>query len=169
MTSPVNTWDKQIGEPEDAWTAFYRYRDTKAPRPSLGDFAETIGRPHARVRAWATVYGWDARILGWDQHVDGARQAVTVTAVQAMAAQHIEIAREGLAVVRTAIGKMAEDMTTEFGRLKAQEIARLLDVCSKLERLSRGEATERVEGADYSGLSDQDLADLERIAAKQRR
>lgn len=160
-----NPWDRQPGEPEDAWTAFWRWRDA-SPRPALAKHAAAVGRSYQAVRGWAVGWGWDARILAWDQAVDAGRQSATMTATQEMAARHIKLSQSVLDVVEHGLRKIKADLSTDFGRLKPQEIARLLEVASKLERLSRGEATERVEGTDYSTLSDEDLGVLEEIAAR---
>jgi hypothetical protein len=168
IPSTANTYDRLSVEPEDAWTAFYRYRDLPNPRPSLEGFASVSGYPAARLKSWSTTYDWASRVLAWDLRVDSTRQAATLRGVEEMAARHIDLAKKGLSAVGKAMDKILADLATDFGRMKPHEIARLLDVCAKLERLSRGEATERIdgEGPDYSKLTDQDLAALENIARK---
>jgi hypothetical protein len=169
MTAPaVNTYDRQWDEPEDAWTAFYRYRDTPGPRPHLDDFAGVTGYGLTTLKRWYAQHAWASRLVAWDQRVDQARQGATLRGVEEMHARHIRLAKEGLECAELAIAKIKADLKKDFGRMKPQEVARLVDVLTKLERISRGEATERVdgEGVNYSKLSDAELQALEEISAK---
>lgn len=165
----AQTYDRLFDEAEDAWTAFYRYRDRANPRPSLDAYAAETGHPASRVKTWAARYDWAARLVAWDQVVDGARQGATLRGVEEMASRHIRLAKLATDAAEKALIRIHKDLDTgEFTRLKPHEIARLVEVGSKLERLSRGEATERVDAdaPDYSKLPDADLAALEEIAAK---
>jgi hypothetical protein len=167
MTAPA-TYDRQLDEPEDAWVAFYRYRDSTTPRRALSEFAREAGFPASRLMAWATRYDWASRLVAWDQRVDSTRQAATLRGVEEMAARHIGLAKRMLALVEKGVERIENDFNVnQFTRLKAQEMARLTEVAAKLERLSRGEATEVVDGLhDYSKLTDEDLAALEEISRK---
>lgn len=170
IPQPVNTYDRLFDEDEGSWTAFWRYRDTPGPRPSLDGFAVVTGYSPARLKAWYVKHDWASRLIAWDHWVDGTRQATTLRGVEEMAQRHINIAKKGLDLVELAIDRIRKDFDQDFARLKPQEIARLAEVLTKLERLSRGEATERIdgEGQDYSKLNDTDLAALEEIARKVR-
>lgn len=161
-------YDRQPDEPEDAWSAFQRYRDLPNPRPSLESYAGTLGYGGTRVRAWATRHDWASRILSWDQEVDGVRQGVVLRGTEEMAQRHIRLAKKCTDAAEKALDKIITDLTQYDVRMKPHEISRLVEVGSKLERLSRGEATERIdgEGQDYSKLSDADLSALEEIASK---
>ncbi len=166
LSLPVNTFDRQSDETEQAWAAFHRYRDLPQPRARLEDFAHDLGEQTGRVKTWFERYAWASRVLAWDQRVDRVRQDAVLITVEEMARRHVALANDGLDIVALAMAKMKADLSTDFGRLKAQEMARLLDVCAKLQRLSLGQATERVEGTDFSGLSDEELDFLAGIAAK---
>jgi hypothetical protein len=165
---PVNTYDRQWEEPEDAWTAFQRYRDLPSPRPSLDGFTVSSGYSPSRLKGWYVRHQWASRLVAWDQRIDQTRQAATLRGVEEMAARHIGLAKLALEAVEKSLVKINKDLDTDFGRMKPHEMARLLEVATKLERLSRGEATERIdgEGNDYSHLTDDDLAALEEISRK---
>lgn len=160
----VNIWDRNINEPDSAWTSFYRYRDLPLPRPPVRDFATTVGQPPGRVAGWSMTYTWPARLLAWDQHLDGRRQAVVETAVEEMARRHIGLAQSFQAIAARAAEKIAEDLTHDLARMTPRDAIRIVDVAVKMERLARGEATERVEGTDYSKCTPEQLAALESIA-----
>jgi len=169
MTSqPVNTYDRQWDEPEEAWAAFYRYRDINTPRARLEDFGMVSGFSVGQLKNWSKRFDWPARLVAWDQRVDGARQSTTLRGVEEMASRHIGLAKEGLEILQMAFKKIRKDLETDFGRMKPHEMMRFLEVCAKLERLSRGEATERIdgEGTDYSQLTNQDLQALEDISKR---
>jgi hypothetical protein len=169
MIAPtVNTYDRQWDEPEDAWTAFYRYRDSTTPRAHLDDFAMASGYALTALKRWWTKHAWASRLVAWDQRVDQARQGATLKGVEEMHARHIRLAKDGLECAELAIAKIKKDLQADFGRMKPQEVARLVEVLTKLERISRGEATERVDGdgPNYGKLSDTELQALEELAAK---
>lgn len=82
-----------------------------------------------------------------------------------MARRHIGVAQDFIA----AVAKGLQNYTAQLDQgvpMRPNEMSRMLDVATKLERISRGEATERVEGVDYGNLDDAELALLEGLAKR---
>lgn len=91
-------------------------------------------------------------------------------AVKEMSTRHTEVSRLAVEVCLLATRQLLEDVKDKRA-LKPHEIARLLDIASKLERLSLGQATERVEEAgpgkpDLKKLSDAELDQFEKLLRK---
>lgn len=160
----TNTWDRQADEPEEAWALFREWRDHELPRPTPAAYCRERGRG---ASTWPRQYGWDGRGLAWDQYVDAHRQEATVSQVAEMARRHISIAQDLLDVVQKSVS-LTRERVERLIPLTPNEMSRMVEVATKLERLSRGEATERSEGAgpNYTVLSDEELETLEGLANK---
>ncbi len=162
----VNPWDRLATEHDAAWVAFQRYRDGVLPRPSVAEYAPTIGYAATRVSTWARVFMWTERLLAWDRSLDARRQVVAESAVEEMARRHVAMSRQLQSIAMRAVEKIAEDLESDLGRMNARDAIRIYDIATKSERISRGEATERVAGVDYSRLTSEELLALEKISKK---
>jgi len=134
----------------------------------LADHARDVGHPAASVRRWADLWNWQGRFLAWDRNLDQRRQNAAESALEEMTRRHIELAQQAQRIVAMAMSRKLKTLEeSEFADLKANEISRMLDVAAKLERLSRGEATEIPgQAAGYEKLSDDDLLQLDKIRKK---
>jgi len=66
-------------------------------------------------------------------------RAAQIEAVRDMNTRHINLARAMLGIIAQRL------QSIDPGELSPTEVARWADTCTKLERLARGEATERVD------------------------
>ena len=173
-------WERQKGEGHEAFDAFCISRDMGegGARRSYRKVRERLGKSDTMVERWARRYRWGERVKAWDDELDRRVREEHVKGIAGMRKRHACIAEEMLEKARRALFCIPEDKMT------AQDIARLVDVASKLERISRGEATERTEGKhevagdvrvdaalevgriDLSGLTDEELEELDEIAGK---
>ena len=135
----------------------------------------TIRRLHAALEAegsarslrtlceWSRQFHWQDRISDLESE---ARQAADAARVAAIREMHDRQAREGL---------LLQQRGTEWlGELKSEDASpeaaiRAITEGAKLERLARGEATERTESVDQAaeqleGLSDDELQRLIAVA-----
>ena len=80
------------------------------------------------------------RVDAFDQEMDRQVQEELRKGRAAMLKNHVGIAQAMLTKALKALQKLPVD------ELTAQDIARIVDTAAKLERISRGEATERTEG-----------------------
>lgn len=183
---PPEPWERQPGEGPQAFACFAAYRDSGAGgrRRSIKTTAESLtkrdGRPYSygTLRYWSQKYGWKARADAFDREMDREAQDELRRGRTAMLKSHVGIARAMLAKASRALEGIPD------AEITAQDVARLVDTASKLERISRGEATERTEGRqelagglraeaslsvgapDLSRLSDGELESLGEILGK---
>jgi hypothetical protein len=115
------------------------------------------------MRRWAQRWNWNARVGAWDQELERVKWSKQVEASAEMAERH---AKEALLLQNKAIERLRLLQPQELG---PREILSYLIEAAKLERLARGEPTERVAAeqrfADVTELTDAELA---RIIASRR-
>lgn len=169
MASP---WEQQAGESAKAYAAFCLYRDLGSRR-SLDEASRSYHRsgrdiqhasagrsPRASgtIRRWAQRYNWLARARAWDQEAERIKQAEQHAAIQEMAERH---AKEALMMQNKAVERLRQLRPEELG---ARETLAYLVEAAKLERLARGEPTERVSQEHHfeqlKELTDDELAEI---------
>lgn len=147
-TDPPELWDRQPGEGPQAFKAFAAYRDSGigGQRRSLQKTAESLtkrdGKPYSQgtLKEWSRHHNWQMRVDAFDEHMDKEVQEELRKGRAAMLKNHVGIAQAMLTKALKALQKIPTE------ELTAQDIARMVDIAAKLERISRGEATERTEG-----------------------
>ena len=159
-----NPWDREEKEDDAAWALFARWRDLALPRPTPSAFCREVGRPNC---SWPKTFFWEARAHAWDRYLDSRKQEIAVTETQEMARRHLSLMRRWLDVAEKQISIAEESTASRSAVWRPTDITRALKEAVLLERLSRGEVTERVSGGtDYSSLSDADLETLAEIQRK---
>jgi hypothetical protein len=171
----ASAWEQLPGESSKAYAAFCLYRD-RGPRRSVDEASRLYhGRgadDQARagsgpkrgasgsVRRWAERWNWPGRVRAWDKENERVKRRKQVEAVEEMAERH---AREALMLQNKAVERLRLLRPEE---LKPRETLAFLVEAARLERLARGEPTERVAEEhhfpDVKELTDDELA---RIAA----
>lgn len=147
-TDPPALWERQPGEGPQAFKAFAAYRDSGADgkRRSLQKTAESLtkrdGSPYSvgTLKEWSRKHDWQVRVDAYDQEMDRQVQDELRRGRSAMLKNHVDIAQAMLVKALKALKRIPDD------ELTAQDVARIVDTAAKLERISRGEATERTEG-----------------------
>ena len=135
----VRDWDRQRDEPPDAWFAFKRWRDLHSTYTQL---AEDCDRSPATISKWAQDWSWKARKLAFDRHVSsGDAEAARVTS-ETLAAVHLSAASQARDVALGALRRLRDELQVDPRAISASAAARLLEIATKLERLTLGEATE---------------------------
>lgn len=128
-------------------------------------------RPPTTVRftmhEWSRRHDWVRRAAAYDVDLHQQARLAQIEAVRDMNERHINLAR----VMMMKVAQRLQSL--DPAELSPTEVARWADTCSKLERLARGEATERVdvfarvrELAKQFGLSETEEA--EAVAAAER-
>ncbi|MDR1688323.1 MAG: hypothetical protein LBS21_06900 [Clostridiales bacterium] len=131
-------WDKQPGENAEQYRAFCTYRDAE---PKIG--TEKVAEKYGKSKGWAeqlcTARRWVDRRELWAEYQGKLTTEELKRGIPAMRKSHTDIATAMLIKAAKALKAIpTEEMTM-------QDVARAVDVATKLERLSRGEATERTE------------------------
>lgn len=157
-------WERLDDEGPQAFMAFNIYREL-GPRRTLNEASrayhkrpesqqgEPDARPHASgiMQDWSSSYAWRSRAMAWDEYVESQRRDVQIKAVRDMAERHANQARS---LQLKAIQRLSK---IDINELSAGDVLRYIMEASKLERLSLGEPTERVESTSGSGI---DIGDL---------
>ena len=143
-TGVPEPWERQPNESERAFEAFTVYRDMGAER-SYAKSGKKLGKSKTIIERWGRVYRWAERIEAWTDEQDRLTREALIKGITAMRKNHTDVAYEMLQKARAALQSLPlEEMTMT-------DVARAVDVASKLERLSRGEPTERTESRNEIG------------------
>jgi hypothetical protein len=146
-------WEQQAPEETDtAYRAFAVYRDL-GPSRSLRRSAEVYyvertSLPASQLRQlakWSVPNRWVARSHEFDAWNDYERHAARENDIRAMETRHASI---GISLQRTALERME---TLTASQLTAPAVVQFLKEGVLIERLARGEATDRTELGGTSG------------------
>lgn len=169
--APPELWERQKGESAPAFQAFAIYRDMGAER-SLAKVAQKLGKSKALMERWSRRWQWGVRAEAWDDEMDCLTCRELQKGVAEMRKNHVGIAKAMLVKALQALQKIPTD------EISPRDVANMVDVAAKLERISRGEVTERTEGKqtiagefslssiDLSRVSDEELKTLDAITGK---
>lgn len=148
----IEPWERQPGEQLMAFRCFAAYRDMGANggRRSIEKTAKSVtkndGTPHSAgtLRNWSRKHNWRERVDAWDAWCDKQAREEVLRGRTAMLRRHTDIAQAMLVKAVKAMQRIPDD------ELTAQDITRMVDTASKLERISRGDVTERTESRQTS-------------------
>lgn len=137
-------WDRQPGESAKAFRAFVDYRDTPAEERSIRKTAQNVGKKDysyipGHYKNWAAEWKWVERAKLYDVEQDRQRRELAEKEREEMAQLHIKAARAMLTKALKGLQAIPEDEMTP------NDVSRMIEVASKLERLSRGEPSESTE------------------------
>lgn len=191
-------WEQQPGESGTLFAHFVVYRDMRYPkvtRPaqgtkpettetvmdgtvpyvkrSLRKTAEALGMNKRTIANQSTEWDWVKRCEAYDAYVDRTIREANEAAIRKMKQEHALLAQQMIRKATRRLLSMPEE------EISAAELARMVDVGVKVERLSRGESTEnqavthsgevevkRDAPLDLSGLSNEELDQFERLLEK---
>ena len=166
-------WNRQPCDVEVRWRGFKAYRDQVPPR-TVRAASEAVGRSYELLRVWAKQDAWRERCMAYDRFLDETRVTVITDVLsedaRVVANRHASIARDAIecahSVVRGWIEKIAVGERLEGWT--PNEVRSMLRDMITLERLVRGEATERVEVGvvDLGKLSIDELEQLRALEGK---
>ena len=137
-------WERQPDETEKAFAAFVEYRDMGADR-SHAKVAQKLGKTKGLIDRWGRTHGWAVRIEAWTDEQDRQTREELTKGITNMRKNHVDIAKQMLIKSLKALQMIPVE------EMSMQDIARAVDIAAKLERLSRGEVTERTEGSTTVG------------------
>ena len=131
-------WERQEGETPKQFEAFVVYRDLGDER-SQEKVAKKLGKSAQLMSRWSSANNWVERVAEWDNEQDRILRAEQLKEIKKMRKRHADIAYAGLIKAAQALKEIPLE------EIKASDISRLIDTCSKLERLSRGDTSEVIE------------------------
>ena len=134
-------WERQLNESPQAFEAFACYRDMGAAR-SLAKVSRELCKCKALMERWSKENDWVKRVAAWDAEKDRVARQTQLSDIKAMRERHASIAKKMLDTADSALANInPNDVSTN-------EIARLVEIASKLERISRGDVGDVIEERD---------------------
>lgn len=135
-------WERQERETPKAFEAFCVYRDMGTDR-SASKVANIVGKSFSLMQQWSQKNGWVDRAAAWDDEQDRikreAEQKAAVEAIKEMRKRHTKVA---VKMINKADAALDEILA---GEIKPADIPRIVDIATKLERISRGDVETVIE------------------------
>lgn len=187
-------WEQMTGETVQQYEKFCAYRDMRYIAPSgTGDLprldftrersirglAKKLGLSRKTLEPLSARFQWVERCEAYDLYILRRLKEKGEAEILKMHENHAAIAAQ---MLKKAMRRL---LTMQEEEIDASDMVRMVDVGVKIERLSRGESTERQEiggettvrhsgevsvkpgnGLDLSGLSDEELGNLEQLLSK---
>ncbi len=168
-------WERNSTESDVQWRCFLRYRNTGCMngdtpgRRVKKAVADLEGVHPVDLQKWSAEHGWRERATLYDMHLDSLALETTEKTIREMNKRHARSAMMLQRFAGTEIGKLAakaEERTHDpVDDAKPADVSRIMETGIKLERLSRGEATERTENSDGLDLSKLNVEELKLLKA----
>lgn len=187
-------WEQMTGETVQQYEKFCAYRDMRYIAPasaedlprlditrerSIRGLAKKLGLSRKTLEPLSTRFRWVERCEAYDLYILRRLKEKGEAEILKMHENHAMIAAQ---MLKKALRRL---LTMQEEEIDASDMVRMVDVGVKIERLSRGESTERQEiggettvrhsGAvtvtpgselDLSNLSDEELGNLEQLLSK---
>lgn len=156
-------WERQEGETTKAFYAFTIYRDLDHKRTlskTCTNYMETTSRTRSCLRTiggWSTKFGWVKRAQAYDDYVDALIREESEKAVKEMQKRHLTL---GMALQAKGAAKLQD---LDGKKMKVRDAISAITQGTRLERLIRGEPTERVKGEMVTTIRGPDLMPWESI------
>ena len=131
-------WERQKDESSKAYAAFCVYRDL-GPDRSLEKTREILGKSAGYTRwmqTWSSKYDWVTRAQAYDDYIEGKKRKKNEKEILEMAERHVKLAKAFQQRIAQALQQI------DPAQLSPSDMAKWLDVATKLERLSIGEPIE---------------------------
>lgn len=131
-------WERQKDESSKAYAAFCVYRDLGPERSLDKALSEANKKPTNRRHwsRWMEEYRWYKRAQAYDDYIEEKKRKENEKKILDMSDRHAKLA----VVFQQKIAQRLQEI--DPAELSPADMARWLDVATKLERLSRGEPTE---------------------------
>jgi len=127
-----------LRESAKAYAAFVVYRDLGAER-STAAVARSLGRSKTLIDRWSSRHGWVARARARDDEIDRQTTAAKLREAVEMEDRH---GRAAVALQARALQALQD---IQGDKVSPRDLTYMMDIAVKIERLSRGQPSERVE------------------------
>lgn len=141
MAEKIQLWERQPGETTKQFEAFAIYRDMGMDR-SLSKVARELSKSKQLLTRWSSANNWVDRCEAYDVEQDRLLRAQQQKDIKNMRKRHAKIAEAMLIKAANALKAIPDE------EVKAGDISRMVDIASKLERISRGDVGDVVEQRD---------------------
>lgn len=133
-------WERVEGETPKAYAAFCVYRDLGKIR-SLQKAGRKQGESRAKkaICQWSAKYNWVARANAYDDYIEKKKREQNEQEILQMNETHAKVAM--LMIMKV----LAKVKSVDPETLTPMDAAKWIDVASKLERVSRGEPSDKID------------------------
>lgn len=145
-------WDRLAGESSKGYFHFCLYRDMGVAR-SLRQMANVAGCASQRrqLNRWSTRWRWVERCGQYDDYMERQARLQQEKERREMYKRHAKIAMLGQNILVKGMEELLAKVQNGEHNLAPSELARLMDVSVKVERLARGESTDIHEAVGPGG------------------
>lgn len=141
MAKNNEPWERQEGESTKAFEAFCIYRDMGIQR-SIRQVAKKLNKSDTLMARWSGNYNWVERAAQWDSEQDRVARQQQLDDIKKMRKRHADLAQSMLIKAARALTRIPDD------EIKAGDVTRMLDIATKVERISRGDVGDVIEERD---------------------
>ncbi len=138
-------WERLKNESSKAYEAFCVYRDQGINR-SITNTSQELNKNRTTIGEWSSKFEWVKRAAAWDDEQDRIAREIAqkeqAEEIKKMRKRHAALAKKMLDTAEEALDAF------ELDDFKPADVGRLVDIASKLERISLGDAGEVVEERD---------------------
>ena len=134
-------WERQEDESQVAFEAFATYRDL-GPSRSHREVGRILGKSRQLIGDWSSKYDWVKRTDAWDAEQDRIARQTQIDEIKDMRKRHGDLAKKILEKAERALDQIDDE------DIRPGDVSRLVDIASKLERISRGDVGEVIEERD---------------------
>jgi hypothetical protein len=147
-----HAWERLLVESSKAYHHFCIYRDMGASR-SLRQMAGIPGCTSVRrqLNRWSSRWHWVERCQQYDDYLEYQLRAQQEKERREMSKRHAKIAMLGQNILVKGMEELLSKVQSGQHNLAPSELARLMDVSVKVERLARGESTDIHEAVGPGG------------------
>lgn len=131
-------WERQLNESPQAFEAFAAYRDMGAGR-STTKVSKQLCKSRTLMNRWSAEHNWVKRVAAWDAEKDRMAREAQLKDILDMRKRHAATAKKMMDLADKALDNIKPEDST------VNEISRLVETASKLERISRGDVGEVIE------------------------
>ena len=143
----IQPWERQENESAKAYEAFSIYRDMGASR-SLAKVGQEVCKSKKMMEKWSKAHNWVERAEQWDREQDRILQKQQIEDIKEMRKRHANLGMALVMKAATALSRIPVD------EIKAQDISRMVETGTKLERISRGDVGDVIEERQGESIAD---------------
>ena len=168
-------WERQPFDTDASWRAFVVYRDLPQRPRKYKYVAAALGLTRPAIAQQASRCAWRERAAEFDSYIDRQKTALIIDAMEedarAIANRHLHLISGMLQCAETAVAGWLQRIQNgdKLDEWTPTEVRMIIKDLVTLERVIRGDATERVEvnvGFDLSRLSIQELEQFRALEEK---
>ncbi len=129
----LELWEKQPRETIQAFNAWVLYRDMyPGIAPTIGKVAAKLELPYTDIREWARRWNWKERLNAWVLYLDEENRQKKLDLKNALIERHLKVADAMQSKIEERLKRL------DPNELEPHELARWVDLATKIERLSVG-------------------------------